>query len=39
MKRIINILIALGCGVGTFLLFGVVPVVIHSVMHKKMYEY
>ena len=36
---ITGILIALACAVGTFLLIGVVPVVIHSIYHKKMYEY
>ena len=34
-----SLLIAIGCGVGTFLLLGVVPVVIHSVYHKKLYQY
>ena len=36
---IVGLLIALGCAVGTFLLVGVVPVVVHSIYHKKMYEY
>lgn len=36
---ITGLLIAAGCAVGTFLLVGVVPVVVHSIYHKKMYEY
>jgi len=39
VSGITGILIALACAVGTFLLIGVVPVVIHSIYHKKMYEY
>ena len=34
-----GILIALGCAVGTFILIGVLPVVIHSIYHKKLYQY
>ena len=34
-----GILLALGCAVGTFVLVGVLPVVIHSIYHKKLYQY
>ena len=34
-----GLLIAIGCAVGTFLLLGVIPVVIHSIYHKKLYQY
>ena len=34
-----GLLIAIGCGIGTFLLLGVVPVVAHSIYHKKLYQY
>ena len=34
-----GLIIAIGCAVGTFLLLGVIPVVIHSIYHKKLYQY
>lgn len=34
-----GLLIALGCAVGTFVLIGVLPVIIHSIYHKKLYQY
>jgi uncharacterized protein YraI len=34
-----GLLIAVGCAVGTFLLIGVIPVLIHSIYHKKLYQY
>lgn len=34
-----GLLIAIGCAVGAFLLLGVIPVVIHSIYHKKLYQY
>ena len=36
---IAGVLIALGCGIGTFLLVGVLPVVIHRIYHNKLYQY
>lgn len=34
-----GLLIALACAVGTFLLVGVLPVVIHKIYHNKLYQY
>lgn len=34
-----GVLLALGCALGAFLLIGVVPVVIHIIRHKKLYQY
>ena len=34
-----GLLIAIGAAVGTFLLLGVIPVVIHSIYRKKLYQY
>lgn len=34
-----GLLLAIGCAVGTFLVVGVIPVIIHSIYHKKLYQY
>ena len=34
-----SIIIALGCAVGTFLIVGVIPVIIHRIYHNKLYQY
>ncbi len=36
---LMSILIALGCAVGTFIIIGVVPVMIHRIHHNKLYQY
>lgn len=34
-----GVFLAIACAVGTFLLIGVLPVIIHSIYHKKLYQY
>ena len=36
---LMSILIALGAAVGTFIVLGVVPVMIHRIHHNKLYQY
>ncbi|MBP5605503.1 MAG: hypothetical protein J6X60_08170, partial [Ruminiclostridium sp.] len=34
-----SLLLALGCAIGVFLIVGVIPVVIHKIHHKRIYQY